>query len=113
MKSNINQIMNAYTSGEKSLEETNRALAAADVRLRLDPRRNVLPEEEKRATVVGFYPEQANGWGLLDSGTGFMDKTRVKDGKLLDCDCGDMPAILFIAGKRYRIRGCKLAEEVR
>ena len=110
MKNHINEIIRAYTMGEKTQEETNQALQDAHAGIRLDPDRSRLTEAELRRTVVGCYPEQANGFGMLDTGTGTMDKVAVKDGKLLNCDCGEMHAILHIAGRRYTVRGVTLAE---
>lgn len=107
---NINEIIAQYTAGEKTLEETNEALRAAGASLRLDPEKNALTEANKRATTIGYYPDQANGWGLLDTGTGTLDKVRVKDGKLVNCDCGAMYALLLIAGRRYAVRGGTLVD---
>ena len=110
MKNTINEIISAYTMGKKGLDETNRALEEIHAGLRLDPGRNELTEEEKRATTVGYYPEQANGFGQLDTGTGKMDKVRVVDGKLTSGDLGNAFAILYIAGRRYAVQGDTLAE---
>ena len=70
----------------------------------------MLTETDKRATTVGYYPDQANGFGLLDTGTGSLDKVRVKDGRLVNCDCGEMYALLLIAGRRYEVRGTVLVD---
>lgn len=107
---NIAEIINKYTAGEKTLDETNAALKEAGAGLRLDPEKNVLAEADKRATTIGYYPDQANGFGLLDTGTGSLDKVQVKDGRLVNCDCGEMYALLLIAGRRYEVRGTVLVD---
>lgn len=111
MKKNLAEIMGLYTSGKTTLEETNKKLKEADADLRLDPEKNILTEEEKHRTFVGYYPEQASGFGLLDTGTGSLDKVRVQGGQLVDCDCGSMYALVFIAGKMYHVQGRTLTTE--
>ena len=109
--SKVNEIMSKYKAGEITVEEANEALKAAGVtEFHLDPARNVLTEEQKRATTVGYYPEQANGWGFLDSGTGTMDPCRIVNGELADCDMGESYALVFIAGRMYHVRGRKLVD---
>lgn len=100
------EIIRKYTAGELTLAEANLKLRG----IRLNPDKNILTEEEKRATTVGYYPEQANGWGLLDTGTGSLDKVQVKDGQLVNCDCGNMYALFSIAGKTYHVKGRFLTE---
>ena len=95
--------INAYTRGEATLEDTNIALAGKG--FHLDPEKGTITEEEKRVTTVGYYPEQANGFGLLDSGTGTLDKVEVRDGKLVNCDMGAAFAMVFIAGRTYEVKG--------
>ena len=109
----INDIIAKYTAGEATLEETNASLkeAGADGKYHLDPGKNALTEAEIRATTVGTYPNMANGWGLLDTGTGSLDKVEVRGGRLVNMDCGEMYALCLIAGKTYKVRGAVLAEE--
>ena len=109
----INEIISKYTGGKASLEEANAALKEAGAGFHLDPQKNVLTEAEKRATTIGYYPEQANGWGLLDSGTGSLDKVRVVNGQLANCDMGESYALVFIAGRRYEIKGRTLVDKVK
>lgn len=94
------EIIRAYSAGELTLEEANTKLEG----MKLDPGRNQLTEEEKRATTVGCYPEQANGWGLLDSGTGSLDKVEVCGGKLVNAAMGEAFALCIIAGRSYEVR---------
>ena len=111
MKNNINETMSKYTAGEITLEQANEELKKAEAGFHLDPNKNVITEAEKRQTVVGYYPEQANGFGMLDSGTGTMDKVQVKDGHLVGCDCGDSYALYIIAGRIYQVKGTELVEQ--
>lgn len=106
----ITDIIGKYTTGEKTLEETNAALKEAGVGLRLDPEKNVITEAEKRATTIGEYPDMANGFGLLDSGTGTMDKVEVRNGQLVNCDMGESYALVFVAGRMYHVQGRKLVD---
>ena len=69
-----------------------------------------LTEEEKRASTIGYYAEQANGWGLLDTGTGSMDKVHVKDGKLTTGGMGIMTAYVYICGRCYEVKDTTLVE---
>jgi len=110
MNNDLREIMRKYTAGEETLEETNQALADAGLGLRLDPERNTLTEAEKRATTIGYYPDQANGFGLLDTGTGTLDKVEVRNGQLVNCDMGISFALLMIAGRTYEVKGRTLAE---
>lgn len=106
----MKEIIGKYTQGEATLEEANAALQALGAGIRLDPQKNALTEAEKLATTVGYYPSQANGFGLLDSGTGTLDKVEVRDGHLVSCDMGESSAMLMIAGKAYYVRGTALTE---
>lgn len=106
----LKEIINEYTAGDLSLEAANEALEDAGANFSLDPEKNVLTEAEKRATTVGYYPDQANGYGLLSTGTGTLDKVEVKDGRLVNMDCGTMYALCSMAGKTYHVSGTRLTE---
>lgn len=107
---NISDIMEKYTAGNMTLEEANKELFKAKAPYHLDPDKNTITEEEIRSTTIGTYPGQANGFGLLDTGSCSLDKVQVKDGKLVDCDCGGMYALFFIAGRMYHVDGSALTE---
>lgn len=79
---NIDEILRDYTAGEKDLEATNAALAESGAGFSLAPGQNEITEADRQETTVGYYPSQANGYGLLDTGTGTLDKVPVKAGKL-------------------------------
>lgn len=117
MKQNISEILGKYTAGEATPEETNAALQAAGSSIRLHPGKNLLTEAEIAATHAETA-ETAGGYGLLDTGTGSLDKVHVVDGKV---DGGainevqpdgstNMPAYVHIGGKKYEVRGDTLSE---
>ena len=110
MKNEINEILSEYTTGDITLEETNAALEAAGINLRIELGKNKLTEAEIEETIVGETPAEANGMGLLDTGTGCLDKVLVADGKLVDNDVGEMYALLMIGGKVYHVEGNTLTE---
>ena len=111
--SKINDIIRDYTSGKASVEETNAALQAAGALFRLEPGRNQLTAADLRETTVGFYPDQANRYGLLHTGTGSMEKVRVTAGRLdggpvnqvLKDGSTTMLAYVHICGKAFEVFG--------
>lgn len=113
----INEILKDYTAGEAELEETNAALKDAGAGYHLELGRNEITEKDRRETTVGYYPEQAHGWGLLDTGTGSLDKVHIVGGRLghainevlLDGRT-NMAAYVTVCGKVYEVLGDKLAE---
>jgi len=114
----VNEILRKYTSGEMSMEEANAALREAGAPFHLDPERNALTEEDLSVTVTGDTPEEANGFGLLDTGTETLDKVDVNGGRLeymvnqVNADGStNMSAYVTIGGKRYEVKGDKLVEE--
>lgn len=100
-----------YTKGEKPLEETNEALKEMGSNLTLNPTRNLFSAQELMETRVGDTPDEANGWGLMDHGIGCLEKVHVVDGRTVDVDMGEEIAFVYMAGKRYRLRGDVLTEE--
>lgn len=96
------EIIGLYTKGEKTLVETNEALAAAGAGFHLDiTKHNLTPAEIVEKTA-----------GLLDTGTGSFDKVKVDLEKmeLVNCDCGNMFALCLIAGETYKVDGKKLVK---
>lgn len=96
---NINKIISDYTSGETTLEEANTALTEIKAGVLLDPAKNVIRPDEK------------GRFGLLDTGTGTLDKVEIKDGRLVNGGCGGMYARCCYKGKWYEVRGAELVEE--
>ncbi|MDO5765113.1 MAG: hypothetical protein Q4P84_05385 [Elusimicrobiales bacterium] len=107
---NIEETIRRYSAGELKLEDANARLRAEGAPFHLDPHHNDLTPEEILHTTAGETPAEANGWGLLDTGTGTLDKVEVRDGKLANMDCGEMAAICIIGGKDYKVNGDTLTE---
>lgn len=93
-------ILKKYTDGQMSLQEANAALKECRAGFHLDPQRNYI------------HPGEKDLYGLLDTGTGTLDKVRIRDGKLSNADCGAMPATCTFNGKLYRVHGDRLGEVI-
>ena len=104
---NTIEILKKYTAGEATLDETNDALKEAGAGFHLELGKNVLTNDERKATFVGELPE-VRGFGLLDTGTGTLDKVQVQAGKLVNVDCGDMFALCIIGGHTFNVEGNQL-----
>lgn len=117
MKNDITDILFKYTTGEADLAKTNTALQEAGAGFHLEPGQNDITPEEAACTTVGDKPEEANGFGLLDTGTGSMEKVRVTGGKLDEAvntvnpdGTTNMLAYVIIGPKRYEVKGDTLAD---
>lgn len=113
----MSDILRKYTKGEITLEEANAALEDAGATFRLAPGQHELTAEDLAETTGGECAEEANGWGLLDTGTGSMEKVEVVDGKLAEAinqvqadGSTNMAAYVLIGGKRYEVKGDTLAD---
>lgn len=107
----VNEILEKYTKGEMTPDEANSALKEVeDNDLFLDPNRNIITQEEFLATTAGDTPETVNGYGLMDHGVGCMEKVHVVNGKTVDVNMGAEAAYVYIAGKKYELKGDTLAE---
>lgn len=111
MKNDITDILFKYTTGEATLEETNEALKEAEAGFRLEPGKNEITPEEAAQTVTGETPEEVTGYGLLDTGTGSMEKVKIVNGKLGDAinqvnpdGTTNMLAFVIIGHKTYSLR---------
>ena len=100
---NINEVIEAYKKEieNASAEDAKAALAKANEALKgtgiqLDPEKNVIKPEE--AAVVCEDVRKINGFALLDTGTGTMDKVEIINGKL-KYSVGDMYALVIISDK--------------
>ena len=96
---NITEIIGKYTAGETTLEDTNKALKEAGAAFHLDPDRNTIADDERQH------------FGLLDTGTGSLDKVEIEGMKLKNMDVGDMYALCTFNGKTYKVKGTKLVEK--
>lgn len=92
----ITDLIARYTCGEATLRETNEALKTAGATFYLDPGRNTIAEDER------------DRYGLLDTGTGTMDKVEVENMRLKHADCGKMHARCIFQGETYWVEGSKL-----
>ena len=110
MKNEINEILSKYTAGEITVYEANKMLVDIGAIVYLDPQKLELSQSEIDETAVGDAPEEATGIGLLDTGTGSLDKVFIQGGKLADVDCGSMSALCIIGGKTYRVQGDTLVD---
>ena len=95
----INDIIAKYTAGEADLPTTNEALKEAGASFHLDPEKNTITEEERTTH------------GLLDTGTGTLDKVEILDMHLVNMDCGEMYALCIFNGKTYKVHGTELVED--
>jgi hypothetical protein len=107
---NLEEILHDYTRGDKPLDETNQALKELGCGLTLDPARNLFSARELLETRAGETPDEANGWGLMDHGVGCLEKVHVVNGRTVDVDMGQETAYVYIAGRKYRLRGDVLTE---
>ena len=107
----MNEIILTYSEGKIPLAEANQTLKELDCGLQLDPARNLLTAQELLETRAGDTPDEANGWGLMDHGIGCLEKVHVVDGRTVDVDMGEEFALVYIAGKCYRLDGDVLKEE--
>ena len=79
--------------------------------------KNEITPEEAAQTVTGETPEEVTGYGLLDTGTGSMEKVKIVNGKLGDAinqvnpdGTTNMLAFVIIGPKRYEVKGDTLAD---
>ena len=105
--SNITEIIEAYKKEieNASAEDAKAALVKANKALKgtgiqLDPEKNVIKPEE--AAVVCEDVSKMNGFALLDTGTGTMDKVEIKKGKLVH-SIGDMVAFVIIGDVLFEV----------
>lgn len=100
------EIIQKYTTGEKTLVETNTDLARIGAGFYLNINKNLLTEDEiKHGTA-----------GLLDTGTGSLDKVEIIKGELkyavntvID-GVPNMKAFVLAQGKTFEVYGTKLIE---
>ena len=94
----INKILKQWADGEKTLEETNEALKGTGIYV--DPDKQKITEGE--GAVYCEDLSKINGYGLLDTGTGTLDKVKIKNGKLVD-SIGNMAALVLVGDVYYKV----------
>lgn len=107
----INDILHDYTEGKLNLPEANERLAEEGASFHLDPARNLFTAAELMETTLGEEPPATvNGYGLMDHGVGCMEKVHVVNGKTVDVNMGAETAYVYIAGKKYELKGDTLVD---
>ena len=94
----INKILKQWADGEKTTEETNKALKGTGIYV--DPNKQKIAEGEEAVYCEDL--SQINGYGLLDTGTGTLDKVKIKNGKLVD-SIGNMAALVLVGDVHYKV----------
>lgn len=93
---NAIEILNKHTHGEMTVEEANAELKKCGAGFHLDYGKNdIKPGEEEQ-------------YGLLDTGTGTLDKVRIENMEMTNADIGNMKAFCFYNGGFYTVEGKKL-----
>lgn len=83
----------------EALKKVNETLK--DTGLYVNPdKNNVKPSE---VALVCEDIKKINGYALLDTGTGSLDKVLIENGKLVDCNCGDMFALVKIGDILFEV----------
>ena len=94
----INKILKQWADGEKTVEETNEALKGTGIYV--DPDKQKIAEGE--GAVYCEDLSKINGYGLLDTGTGTLDKVKIKNGKLVD-SIGNMASLVLVGDVHYKV----------
>ena len=97
----------AYSAGKCDTVAVNAMLEGFGSNVRIVPDQNELTEENKRVSSVGYYPEQANGWGVLDDGIK-LSKIKVTNGTT--SDVGEGLFHVYMCGRRFKLNRTKLED---
>lgn len=95
---NIYEIIKAWEAGEKTLEEANAELKGTGIYI--NPKKNEI--EEGTGAIVFEDVSKINGFAMLDTGTGSLDKIEIKDGKLVH-SMGDVFALVLIGDSMFEV----------
>lgn len=96
---NMYEIIKAFEAGEKTLEQANAELKGTGIQL--DPEKNNI--KEGTGAIICEDVSKINGYAMLDTGTGSLDKVLIKDGKLVD-SVGDMFALVLIGKAMFEVQ---------
>ena len=105
---NINEVIETYKNeienasaeeAKAALEKVNAAIKGTGIHL--DPEKNVIKPEE--AAVVCEDVSKINGFALLDTGTGSLDKVEIINGKL-KYSVGDIVAFVVIGNALFEVQ---------
>lgn len=115
----FDQVIDIYKKeGTASAEDVNAALKKLGVGLSFQPGKQIITPEELMETTVGAVAAKANGYGMLNTGTGFMDKVKVVNGKLVNGAINqvmadgstNMYAVVYILDRKYEVKGDTLVD---
>ena len=115
----FDQVIDIYKKeGVESAEDVNAALKKLGVGLHFEPGKQIITPEELMETTVGAVAAKANGYGMLDTGTGYMDKVKVVNGKLVNGAINqvmpdgstNMNAVVYILDRKYVVKGDTLVD---
>lgn len=116
----MDKILDIYKkTGAEAAEDVNAALKEIGITgFHFEPGKNLITPEELMETTVGAVAAKANGYGMLDTGTGFMDKVKVVNGKLVNGAINqvmpdgstNMYAVVYILDKHYEVKGDTLVD---
>lgn len=95
---NMYEIIKAWEAGEMTLDEANAELKGTGISI--DPKKNEI--EEGTGAIVFEDVSKINGFAMLDTGTGSLDKIEIKDGKLAH-SMGDMFALVLIGDSMFEV----------
>lgn len=118
--SKILDIFCEYTSGAKTLEESNTAmnevLNESGFGIFLTEEDHSFTEEERSSIIVSDDPFEVNGYGLLDIGDCIIRKVKVTNGTIpwivneINVDGSTSKyALIIIGGRYYEVKGNYLA----
>lgn len=93
-----NKYLEDYITGKINLEELNKKWAEIGMELHIDPTKNIITTG---GATVKDNDSDINGYVMVDSGTGTLDKAMVRNGKLVYPDASIMFA--FIGTTRYTV----------
>lgn len=115
----FDQVIDIYKKeGTEAAEDVNAALKKLGVGLSFQPGKQIITPEELMETTVGAVASKANGYGMLDTGTGYMDKVKVVNGKLVNGAINqvmpdgstNMSAVVYILDRKYVVKGDTLVD---
>ena len=92
----VSDIIRGFQNGSFTAEEANKKLIAIGAGFTLNPHKNAITPEE----IAGG--NERNGFGMLDTGTGSLDKVEIREMKLLH-SVGNMTAFVKFNGKQYKV----------
>lgn len=94
----IYEIVKDWENKKITKEEANEKLAGTGVQI--DPDKQKI--EEGTGAVYCEDVTKINGYAMLDTGTGTLDKVEIKNGKLVNTDVGSMYALIVFGDGSYR-----------